>query len=451
MEPFLDFYRCSEDAVSFTVAADLSDKPGYFQFDPDVVCFGQCPPGYSSPSPDKELYDLSPEVSFSHGCVRLPFDPAEVIDNLRLERYMSKATPDIARRLVRSGYYRVRPLLSVGVRKRFQRLSLRGWDRLPFPRWPVDTTVEQIFEKLMVLILQARQADPIPFIWFWPDGAPSCVMMTHDVETKAGMAFSSKLMDIDEACGIPACFQIVPEKRYRVTQDWLNFIRKRGFEVNVQDLNHDGRLFANRDSFLARAESINQYILAYGARGFRSAVMYRNPEWFEALEISYDMSIPNNAHLEPQRGGCCTVFPYFIGRILELPLTTTQDYSLFHILGDYSIELWQRQIAAIQERHGLISFIIHPDYMIPERARTVYRALLDYLADLRAENSSWFAFPGEVNDWWRARAQMRLVLKDGQWTVEGPDSDRARVAFARLENNRLNYAVTKSCSAALAV
>ena len=36
--------------------------------------------------------------------------------------------------------------------------------------------------------------------------------------------------------------------------------------------------------------------------------------------------------------------PYFIGNILELPLTTIQDYSLFHILGDYSISLWQQQI-----------------------------------------------------------------------------------------------------------
>ena len=59
------------------------------------------------------------------------------------------------------------------------------------------------------------------------------------------------------------------------------------------------------------------------------------------------MSVPNVAHLEPQRGGCCTVMPYFIGDILELPLTTTQDYSLFHILGDYSIALWKQQIELI--------------------------------------------------------------------------------------------------------
>ena len=42
---------------------------------------------------------------------------------------------------------------------------------------------------------------------------------------------------------------------------------------------------------------------APGSRGFRSGAMYRRQDWFADLEFSYDMSIPNVAHLEPQRGG----------------------------------------------------------------------------------------------------------------------------------------------------
>ena len=81
------------------------------------------------------------------------------------------------------------------------------------------------------------------------------------------------------------------------------------------------------------------------------------------------MSVPNGAHLEPQRGGCCTVMPYFVGKILELPLTTAQDYSLFFILGDYSTSLWRQQIATILEQNGLVSVIAHPDYLVGERER----------------------------------------------------------------------------------
>ena len=95
------------------------------------------------------------------------------------------------------------------------------------------------------------------------------------------------------------------------------------------------------------------------------------------------MSVPNAAHLEPQRGGCCTVMPYFVGDILELPLTTTQDYSLFHILGDYSTALWKAQTELILSKNGLISFITHPDYLSEQRALAVYTELLAHLAQLR--------------------------------------------------------------------
>src|SRR6185503_13489284 len=118
-----------------------------------------------------------------------------------------------------------------------------------------------------------------------------------------------------------------------------------------------------------------------GSRGFRSGAMYREQQWFDAFEFSYDMSVPNAAHLEPQRGGCCTVMPYFVGKILELPSTTVQDYSLFHILGDYSIRLWQQQCERILAQNGLMTFITHPDYLIERRAREVYRELLAYLAE----------------------------------------------------------------------
>src|SRR3974377_2217094 len=96
------------------------------------------------------------------------------------------------------------------------------------------------------------------------------------------------------------------------------------------------------------------------------------------------MSVPNVAHLDPQRGGCCTVMPYFVGNILEIPLTTTQDYMLFHLLNDYSLDLWRMQTEAIMQKNGLVSFLIHPDYIIEKRARGTYRDLLTFLRQLRS-------------------------------------------------------------------
>jgi hypothetical protein len=167
--------------------------------------------------------------------------------------------------------------------------------------------------------------------------------------------------------------------------------------------------------------------------------MYRNLDWYDAFEFSYDMSSPNVAHLEPQRGGCCTVMPYFVGKILEIPLTTSQDYSVFQILNDYSIELWKEQIGLIHKRNGLISFISHPDYLIETRARRVYEQLLEYLRQIAEDENIWFALPGDVDTWWRQRSQMKLVANGSDWVIEGAGAERARLAYAVLDKGPLHY------------
>jgi len=226
-------------------------------------------------------------------------------------------------------------------------------------------------------------------------------------------------------------FQIVPEGRYEVTPEFLDAIRARGCEVNVHDLNHDGRLFLDRQEFNRRASRINMYGRRFHAAGFRSAAMYRNLEWLQTLDFSYDMSLPSVGHLEAQRGGCCSVFPFFAGKMVEIPLTTTQDYSLFQILRDHSIELWKKQLDIITERHGVASFITHPDYMLSRRPQETYERLLGHLQEKREEKRTWFALPGEINQWWRQRSRMKLVRRDNVWEVVGAGKERARVAFAR--------------------
>jgi hypothetical protein len=220
----------------------------------------------------------------------------------------------------------------------------------------------------------------------------------------------------------------------------MELIRAKGFEVNVHDLNHDGHLYDHREEFLRRAEKINRYAKEYGARGFRAGVLYRKLDWYDAYEFSYDMSVPNVGHLDPQLGGCCTVMPYFVGNVLELPVTTAQDYTLFNIFSDYSLDLWQRQIKLITENHGLLSFNVHPDYCLEKRARETYTALLARLSQLYKQGEVWMALPKEVDHWWRDRARMKITGEAGRWRIEGPGRERARLAYASLAGDRISYA-----------
>jgi hypothetical protein len=248
-------------------------------------------------------------------------------------------------------------------------------------------------------------------------------------------------MDLEDTYGIKSCFAVVPESRYEVTSEYLDSMKQRGFEVAVHDLNHDGYLFRDRKEFLARAERINAYGRQFGAAGFRAAVLYRNQGWFDALKFSYDMSVPNVGHLEAQRGGCCTVKPYFVGDILELPVTTVQDYALFNYVNQYSIDLWKQQIELIMEKHGLITLLIHPDYIAKPREQNVYRSLLAHLAQLREEKALWVTTPGEVDRWWRQRTTMTLVENEDRIRIEGEGSERARIAYASENDGKLVYSI----------
>jgi hypothetical protein len=435
----IDYYRCPEEFVRMTLAAQLSPDAGYFGFG-ENVCFGQSAYGYRAATPTG-LYDTLQDVSTNGTHLRVPFDPSQVIDNLRFERYTAKqdggAPP--RRTLWQRPYYALRPMIPTSLRRTLQRVYMRDWKRVTFPRWPVDDTVDAIVERLLLLSLRSLGIERVPFIWFWPDGAPSCAIVTHDIETSDGLDRCAWLMDMDEKADIRSSFQVVPEERYSVSAAFLETTKARGFEINVHDLNHDGRLFSNREEFLRRAKKINAYARAFGARGFRSGSLYRHADWYGALDVAYDMSIPNVGQLEIQRGGCCTVMPYFIGNIVELPLTTTQDYTLFHILGDFSNEVWKNQIESIISRHGLVSLIVHPDYQTDDSARRAYVTLLDQLSRLREAGRSWLALPGDVERWWRARSRMTLVCDGDEWRIDGEGKERARIAYAELDGDELVY------------
>ena len=87
---------------------------------------------------------------------------------------------------------------------------------------------------------------------------PSTAMPTKDaytislretIERVLNNPRPSSLMDIDTSHGLRASFQVVPEERYEVPDSFVSEIRSRGFEFNIHDLNHDGRLFEEKTEF----------------------------------------------------------------------------------------------------------------------------------------------------------------------------------------------------------
>ncbi|HKZ02549.1 MAG TPA: hypothetical protein VJ180_09935, partial [Pyrinomonadaceae bacterium] len=168
----VEYFRCPDHIAQFEMSGELSTAPGFFKFGGNTICYGRCAAGSPAEHFMQDLLDASDRVEMQGERLRLPFDLSHVIDNLRHERYYVNSQRSFER--ITSGaasrkiYYFLRPILPVPMRKHLQKARLRGWDRIMFPRWPVDCTVETLMQTAMALALKARRIQEVPFIWFWP-------------------------------------------------------------------------------------------------------------------------------------------------------------------------------------------------------------------------------------------------------------------------------------------
>ena len=191
------FYRCPEDYIRFVPKVSSGVESGYFRFGAETICHGVLQGHRAAESPKVTLYDASRDVDAKGGSFYLPFDPSQVVENLRCERYTDDWRHDEPMSVLTRSYYFIRPILPVGLRRHLQKLYLKGWEQIPFPHWPVDSSVDDLLGQLLLLTIRSGGVEQVPFIWFWPEGAPGAAIMTHDVETTAGRNFCATLMDID--------------------------------------------------------------------------------------------------------------------------------------------------------------------------------------------------------------------------------------------------------------
>ena len=211
-----------------------------------------------------------------------------------------------------------------------------------FPAWPV----EPLLVTKVDAYLRATSAGRMPKchrIAYWPGNARAAFVITHDVEWDAGLRRAPALAALEKELGFTSCWNLVPE-RYPIDWGIVDELRKGGFEIGIHGLKHDGKLFQSRSLFSQRLQAIHEYARSWGAEGFRSPSTLRNAEWMTAMQFKYDSSFPDTDPYEPQTGGCCSIWPYFLGSMVELPLTLPQDHTLFEILQHRDIGVWKEKM-----------------------------------------------------------------------------------------------------------
>jgi glycosyltransferase involved in cell wall biosynthesis len=255
----------------------------------------------------------------------------------------------------------------------------------------------------------------------WPEGKKFAFVLTHDVESRIGLAKCRSLMQLEIELGFRSSFNFIPEGNYRVPVELREELTDVGFEVGIHDLKHDGHLFSSHRGFKRRAIRINSYARKWGASGFRSGFMLRNLDWLHDLDVQYDASTFDTDPFEPQPDGGHTIFPFWVpcpftncesqverqmsaNGYVELPYTLPQDFTLFSLLRETTADIWLKKLDWIAQNGGMALVDAHPDYMTFSGLATkkdgeypveLYKQLLDHVRT-KYSGEYWQPLPREV-------------------------------------------------------
>lgn len=324
-------------------------------------------------------------------------------------------------------YYFLRPLIPIMLRQLLQRKRNTGMEI--DPEWYLPKAFIEDFRRAIQSDLDTLGDEA--FIHPWPNHNRFATVLTHDVETSDGFATVDQLAKLEEAKGFRSSWHFVPHK-YPLDDGLLRDLVDRGHEVGIHGYNHDGKLFTSQHVFQRRLPKINAAIQKYSAAGFRAPMVHRNLDWIEKLDLEYDASCFDVDPFQAMPGGVGSIWPFFKGKMVELPYTLPQDHTLFVALEEKSIDTWKNKIDFLRKWSGMALSITHPDYLDTPFRLGLYEQLLDHLQQF---DDAWSALPCEVVSWWRDRSASEVL--DGQ--VTGPASALGRsTTYAELFGDLLD-------------
>jgi hypothetical protein len=300
----------------------------------------------------------------------------------------------------RRAYYLVKPLLPRKLVLRARRAACAGAGRHSLLDWPVEDRYRRFLWATMDGVLHRLGLAETPFLHLWPHRARFALVLTHDVELAEGQRFVAALADREQALGFRSSFNFVAE-RYPLDRGLLRDLASRGFEVGLHGLRHDGRELRSRRAFAATTRRLNQHLGQLEAAGFRSPLTLRHPEWMQELQVEYDASFFDTDPFEPLPGGTMSLWPFQLGRFVELPYTLAQDSTLLQVLGERSPRLWLEKTGYLERWCGMALLNTHPDYLRQRDQLAVYTAFLE---EMRERDACWQPLPREAARWWGRRA-----------------------------------------------
>ena len=244
----------------------------------------------------------------------------------------------------------------------------------------------------------------------WPNGKKFALVLTHDVDTQYGHDQCRLLTEIEARLGFRSSFNFVAED-YEISRQLLDYLTKEGFEIGQHGIHHTNP-FTTEKHFKEQAVQINGYLRKWNAVGFRCPSMYHKLEWIHNLDVEYDASTFDTDPFEPQPDGVGTIYPFWVPHenhktgFVELPYTLPQDFLLFILMKEKSLDVWKTKLEWIVGHGGMVLFITHPDYMsfneMPRYSEYPARYYEEFLIHIKSkyEGLYWHVTPKDVARFW---------------------------------------------------
>jgi len=345
---------------------------------------------------------LDAVTELADGSRQLPYNPFLAWRAIVEERYLGEVKPPLHARL-KLPYHMVPGALRMALYPLVAGQASHGpEDCPPDPAWPIEGRLDAFRAELF----GGLPGGDSPGVG-WPEGRRYPLMVTHDVDTKQGMAIAGTVLDEMVALGLKPCFFLVGHG-YTWDAGFVKAVQQAGGEIALHGDLHDNRIsFLSPDKAAARLDTCRGLIDTHGIRGFRAPSLLTSDALYEAVgpRFDWDSSVPDtDTHtlLGPRRG-CGTVFPFRRKGCLVLPLTMPADDRLL-LLGYRGLKLvdvLRRKARHVSKLGGLMHFLTHPEpHLFGKRVlRDLFRAVFTELLD---SGEAWVATPSMVADHWES-------------------------------------------------
>ncbi len=343
-----------------------------------------------------------PAVVRQSGKIIFNFDIEQTITRILREQYLAKKRPLMSR--LPFHHHRFPASVRVWVLKTLNKLK-QG--KVVFPSWPADNSVD-LLRFMFMQAFQLVSKEQLKKTKKWPLDVKSIVCLSHDVDTIDAARNIEKVAFIEEEFNLKSTWFITGNKLSQ-SKKTLNYLHDNGNEIALHGHNHDFKLpFLKIEEIEQRLKIYRVYMEDYNMTGFRSPGMLRTTELLKVLAtyFRYDSTFVDTERYSftTPGEGCCTVFPFNVGPLLEIPVTLPMDISLAvaGLSEQQMLELWLRKIRLIKQIGGVAVLNTHTDSHLSAQPSMlkIYQKLLDTISQ---DKSLKVATLNKVAGYWKRR------------------------------------------------